>query len=173
MAALDYRRLLFGATVAAALLAYAVFHPQTIDVHAQDSMSAPADETQLSEAGVMAVDKHWSIAELTGNSDYLNNMLLPEYRSVNTDGTAHSKAAIVAGAAKRKGTDIAKAQLEFATYQKEHPYGSAVVIQGNTAIVSFYDPTLGPQNGVKSSDVFVYIDGQWHAIYSQHTGVHG
>lgn len=77
MAALDYRRLLFGATVAAALLAYAVFHPQTIDVHAQDSMSAPADETQLSEAGVMAVDKHWSIAELTGNSDYLNNMLLP------------------------------------------------------------------------------------------------
>lgn len=92
---------------------------------------------------------------------------------MNTDGTAHSKAAIVAGAAKRKGTDIAKAQLEFATYQKEHPYGSAVVIQGNTAIVSFYDPTLGPQNGVKSSDVFVYIDGQWHAIYSQHTGVHG
>lgn len=173
MAIFAYRRSLFGAIAAAALLTFAIFHPQAIDVHAQDAMSPMADETQPTEAGVMAVDNHWSIAELTGDTDYLNQMLLPEYRSVNTDGTAHSKDAIVAGAAKRKGTDPAKAKLEFATYQKDHPYGSAVVIQGTTAVVSFYDPTLGPQKGIKSSDIFVYVDGHWHAMYSQHTGLHG
>lgn len=173
MAIRNYRRSLVGATIAAALLASVVFHPQSIDARAQDSMSAAADETQQTEAGVMAVDNHWSIAELTGDTDYLNQMLLPEYRSVTTNGVAHPKDAIVAGAAKRKGTDLAKAKLDFATYKKEHPYGSAVVIQGNTAVVSFYDPTLGPQKGVKSSDVFVYVDGHWHAIYSQHTGLNG
>jgi hypothetical protein len=47
-----------------------------------------------------------------------------------------------------------------------------VVVHGDTAVISFYDPTLGPQKGVKSSDVFIYVDGHWHALYSQHTDVH-
>ncbi|WP_233511154.1 nuclear transport factor 2 family protein [Dyella psychrodurans] len=168
MAILDYRRTLLVAALATAALASIVMHPHAIDAHAQDTM---ADETQHSEAGVMAVDNHWSIAEMTGDTDWLDQMLLPEYRSVGNTGTVHPKAAIVAGAAKRKGTDLAKAKLEFATYQKEHPYGSAVVIHGDTAVITFYDPSLGPDKGVKSSDVFVYVDGHWHAIYSQHTAV--
>ena len=144
-----------------------------MDALAQDANHAAADETQRSEAGVMAVDRHWSIAELSGDTAWLDQMLLPEYRSVGNRGNAHSKQAILAEAATRKGTDVAKAQLEFTTYQKEHPYGSAVAIHGNTAIVSFYDPALGPQEGVKSSDIFVYVDGHWHAMYSQHTSLGG
>jgi len=161
-------------TSRALLLAIAglVFLPRALPVHAQDSMPTAADETQRTEAGVMAVDNHWSLAEMTGDTAWLDQMLLPEYRSVGHDGKVHSKAAIVAGAAKRKGTSLDQAEQKFAAYRKEHPYGSAVVVHGDTAVISFYDPTLGPQNGVKSSDVFLYVDGHWHALYSQHTDVH-
>jgi hypothetical protein len=46
-----------------------------------------------------------------------------------------------------------------------------VVIRGDTGIITFYDPQLGPQNGVRSSDIFVYQGGRWHALYSQHSAV--
>lgn len=169
---LRHPRLWSTLTVVALSCAAIVFQLHTMKVHAQDTMAANADETQRTEAGVMAVDHHWSLAEMTGDTNWLNQMLLPEYRSISNDGSAHAKDAIVAGALKRKGTDMAKAQLEFVTYGKEHPYGTAVVIHDNTAIVSFYDPALGPQKGVKSSDIFLYLDGHWHALYSQHTGLH-
>lgn len=132
-------------------------------------MPTATDETHRTEAGVMAVDSHWSLAEISGDTAWLDQMLLPEYRSVNNDGTVHAKSAIVAGAAKHKGTSMAKAKQQFADYEKKHPYGSAVALHGNTAIVTFYDPALGPQKGVKSSDIFLYIHGRWHAMYSQHT----
>jgi hypothetical protein len=167
------RRFLPTLIVIAASVAAILYQLHVMKVHAQDAMATHADETQRTEAGVMAVDRHWSIAELSGDTEWLNQMLLPEYRSISDDGTAHSKEAIVAGAMKRKGTDLAKAEDTFASYGKEHPYASAVVIHDTTAIISFYDPTLGPQKGVKSSDIFVYLDGHWHAMYSQHTGLHG
>jgi hypothetical protein len=170
---LRYRSFWSTFIVVAVAFAAIVFQLHAMKVHAQDAMAASVDETQRTEAGVMAVDRHWSIAELSGDTDWLNQMLLPEYRSVNTDGTAHAKEAIVASAMKRKGTDLAKAKDQFATYQKEHPYGSAVAIHDNTAIVTFYDQALGPQKGVRSSDIFVYLDGHWHAMYSQHTSLHG
>jgi hypothetical protein len=173
MVILAHSRSLLSVTMAVATtLACMVFTPTAMDLHAQET-SAAADETQHTQAGVMAVDAHWSVAEMTGDTNWLDQMLLPEYRSVNNDGTVHAKAAILAGAAKRKGTDLAKAKQDFADYQKQHPYGTAVTVQGDTAIITFYDPTLGPQKGVKSSDIFVYLDGHWHAMYSQHTAQRG
>ena len=171
MAALAHRRSLLLLTMAVSTtLAYMVFTPMAIDLHAQETPAA-ADETQHTEAGVMAVDVHWSLAELTGDTDWLDQMLLPEYRSVGNDGTVHAKTAILAGAAKRKGTDLATAKQTFADYQKQHPYGTAVTMQGDTAVITFYDLALGPQKGIKSSDIFIYTDGRWHAMYSQHTGL--
>ncbi|GGA24715.1 nuclear transport factor 2 family protein [Dyella nitratireducens] len=157
------------AVAAATLLACVVFPLQTT---AAEEAAQPADETLQTEAGVMAVDNHWTLAELTGDTAWLDQMLMPEYRSVGNTGKAHSKAEIIAGAAKRKGSSLDQAKLTWAEDQKQHPYGSAVVVRGNTAIVTFYDLALGPQNGVKSSDVFIYVDGHWHALYSQHTAVH-
>ena len=139
-------------------------------VRAQDAIPNPAVESQPTAAGAIATDHHWSLAEETGDTAFLDQLLLPEYRSVSNDGTAHSKERIVAGAAKRRGTDTASALRTLAAYRKAHPYGTSTVLRGNLAILSFYDPELGPQKGVESSDVLVYIDGHWHAIYSQHAG---
>jgi len=162
-----------SAAMAVALLACTVFSLPTRPAHAQDIVPTSADESQQTQAGVMAVENHWTLAEWTGDTAWLDRMLLPEYRSVNDDGAAHPKEAIVAGAAKRRGTSVDEAKLKWAAYQREHATGSAVVMHGNTAIVSFYDTTLGPQKGVRSADIFVYLDGHWHALYSQHTAVHG
>ncbi|MEP7098382.1 MAG: hypothetical protein ABI748_12020, partial [Dokdonella sp.] len=88
------------------LLASMVACVLVIPARAQDSASAKASETQQNEAGAIATDDHWSLAEGTGDIAYLDQMLLPEYRSVNTDGTAYSKEQIVKGAAKRSGTSV-------------------------------------------------------------------
>jgi hypothetical protein len=137
--------------------------------HAQNIAPAGADENEKSEAGVRATEDHWELAEVTGDTDYLTRMLVPGYRSVNPNGEAHSKEMIIAGAAKNRGSDEAKRKTE--AYLKEHPSGASVMIEGSIAVVSFYDPSLGPQKGVRSSDVFTYTDGAWHAAYSQHADV--
>ena len=138
-------------------------------VKAQDSMSAA--ETRRTEAGVIATDEHWSLAEMTGDTAFLDQLLLPEYHSVSDNGVAHSKAQIVADAATRRGTDLATANSRLAANRKAHPYGTSIVVRDNTAIVTFYDPAIGVQKGIKSSDVFVYAEGHWRAVYSQHTAV--
>ena len=138
-------------------------------VKAQDSMSDATVESQRTEAGVLATDDHWSLAEMTGDTTYLEQMLLPQYESVNDDGSAHPKAQIVTGAAKRSGTDPATAKRKLAAYRKDHAYSSNVAIHDNTAVVTFYDPAQGAQKGIKSADIFVYANGHWHAMYSQHT----
>jgi membrane-bound inhibitor of C-type lysozyme len=128
-------------------------------VQAQDSMSGAAVETQRTESSVIATVDHWSLAEMAGDTAYLEQMLLPQYESVNDDGSAHSKAQIVAGAAKRSSTDIATANSKLATYRKAHPYSSNVAIHDNTAVVTYYDPAQGAQKGIKSADIFIYADG--------------
>lgn len=131
--------------------------------------SATVEETAPTEAAVIAVDQHWLEAEVGGDTAYLQDLLLPEYRSVGADGVAHPKSAIVAHAAKNRGSDIARRKVE--AWIKAHPSGESVVIRGDTAILSFYDPALGIDKGVRSSDIFVRVDGRWHALYSQHSAM--
>ncbi|HEX6495633.1 MAG TPA: nuclear transport factor 2 family protein [Acidobacteriaceae bacterium] len=118
-------------------------------------------------AAVVAADDGWDQAEETGDTAYIDNLLLPEYRSVNADGSVHDKAAIVASA--KKNVSSPEHAAKVAKWKATHPMGTGVVLQGDTAIVTFYLKPLGPEKGIMSSDIFVYRGGQWHAIYSQHT----
>jgi hypothetical protein len=130
------------------------------------STTARSDETQMTAAGAIATDQHWSDAETHGDVAFLGQLMLPEYRSVGPDGVAHSRATIIGGAKKNIGNSAGVAAA--AAYVKAHPYATAVVLEGNTAVLSFYDPQRGPEKGVRSSDILVYVDGRWHALYSQH-----
>ena len=51
-------------------------------------------------AAVIADDEGWSKAEETGDTRYVDALLLPEYCSIGSDGSTHSKAAILAHTAK-------------------------------------------------------------------------
>lgn len=132
--------------------------------------AAPSIETQPTAAGAIATDQHWSRAEIYGDTVFLNTLLLPGYRSVGHDGVAHSREQIIAGAAKQ-GRDTVAAIAAVTAYRKAHPYGTQVVLHGNAAVLSFYSPALGAEKGVRSSDILLFEDGRWHALYSQHTDV--
>ncbi len=109
----------------------------------------------------------WDKAENTGDVAYVDNLLLPDYRSVSADGSVHNKSDILANAKSNIGSPDHAAKV--AKWQAAHPMDTAAVIQGDTAIVTFHLKPLGPEKGIMSSDIFVYRDGEWHAIYSQHT----
>jgi hypothetical protein len=130
---------------------------------AADTLTPKADETLKTSAAVIAVDKHWGEAELAGDNAYLDELLLPDYRTVDPTGVAHGKSR----GARKPATpeEQAKAKNWLAT----HAIEAKVVISGDTAVLTWYDPSLGPERGVRSSDIFVYQGGQWHALYSQHS----
>lgn len=149
-------------------LALLVLGAEAMIAAAPLASAAGTDESAHNAAAVIAVDQHWLQAELDGDTAWLDAMLLPEYRSVGADGTVHPKATIMAHAAKNRGSDAERRKVE--AWLKTHPSGKSVVIRGDTAILSFYDPARGAASDVRSSDIFVYVDGRWHALYSQHSG---
>lgn len=126
--------------------------------------NAQASENAKTAAAVIAVDDHWLQAEVSGDTAWLDAMLLPEYRSISSDGKPADKQKILAGAARNRGSDKMRKQVD--AWLKTHPTKTSVVMQGDVAILSFSDPKTGH---VMSSEVFVYRDGGWHAIYSQHS----
>jgi hypothetical protein len=136
--------------------------------HAQSTRAAR--EARKTAAAVKAVDDHWGEAEVHGDTAYLNQLLLPGYRSIDAKGASHPKSRIVAGAAKiNSPAAVAKAVADSAAYATTHLSGVSVLLQDNVAVLSFYSKALGPDNGVRGSDVFIYTGGHWHAIYSQHS----
>jgi hypothetical protein len=130
--------------------------------------STPAPQPKTAEA-VLSADNGWEKAEETGDAAYVDNLLLDGYRSVNADGTVHDKATIVAKTRKHSGSPDYAAKVK--KWMADHPEATSVVLRGDTAVVTFYLKPLGPEKGIMSSDIFTYIDGGWHAIYSQHTSV--
>lgn len=128
--------------------------------------SAGPHEGERTEAGAQAADDHWLRAEVDGDTNFLEQFLLPGYRSIGATGVSHSREQIIAGAMKNKDSDAMKEKV--AAWRKAEPTEIAVLLHGNIAVVSFYDPALGPDKGVRSSDILVYEDGGWHAVYSQH-----
>jgi hypothetical protein len=133
------------------------------------AQTVPAAEMPKTTAALLAVEHHWTQAEVHGDVAYVAQLLVPEYESVNADGTAKPRSAILASA-KKNGQSDTMARM-VANYAKLHPFGAFVRIEGNTGVVTFYSLKAGPQKGVTSSDIFTYVNGRWHAVYSQHTVV--
>jgi hypothetical protein len=126
-------------------------------------MTPKVDETLKTSAAVIAVDKHWGEAELAGDNAYLDELLLPDYRTVDPTGEAHGKSR----GARKPATPEQQAKVK--NWRATHAIEAKVVISGDTAVLTWYDPSLGPERGVRSSDIFVYQGGHWHALYSQHS----
>jgi hypothetical protein len=119
------------------------------------------------EAAVIAADDSWGKAEETGNFAFVEGLLLPEYRSISSDGSVHDKAAILASMKKRAGTPGSSASAE--QWKAAHPSRTSTVITGDTAILTFTLNRPGSPAAVLSSDIFVYREGRWRALYSQHS----
>jgi len=110
------------------------------------------------EASVRAVETGWNQAFMTGDGAALDALLDPDYVSVSSNGKAHSKADIIAGA---KGY-AAKNPGQKATAL---PPTSTVQIFGATALVRHHGASE------TSMDLFAFEHGRWVAKYSQHTAI--
>ena len=127
-------------------------------------------ERVMSVGAAMAVEAHWGEAENHGEVKYLEKLLLPAYRSVGPTGMVHTRDALLATARARMDPGAsAKAVADSAAYVTAHPFRTSIVLAGNTAVVTYYSIRLGPEKGIMGSDVLVFMDGQWHALYSQHS----
>ncbi len=118
-------------------------------------------------AALIAADEQWSKAEDTGDTKYLGTLLLPEYRSISSDGSTHDKATIMAHAAKNAKTTEGAATAD--KWRVAHPYRTSVEINGEVAILTFVLQRGIDPKPVMSCDIFVYRNGHWRALYSQHT----
>jgi hypothetical protein len=129
-----------------------------------------ASEPKTREA-VIADDEAWGQAEVTGDTRFIGQLLLPGYVSINPDGTVHDRAAILRSASTRTGNDAAIASMKAKSdaYKAAHPHHGEVSFFGDTAIIKWVSDKPGAGEPVSSCDIFVYRDGHWHAIYSQHT----
>lgn len=133
-------------------------------VRAPDT-SEHGDETALTSMAVIAVDDHWSVAELRGNTAWLRSLLLADYRSVRADGNVWDRKILLAHAAKNRGHGQEKLK-GFDAWLRTHPMDESVTIHGHVAVLSFSNPETGH---VRLSNIFVYEKGRWRALYSQLT----
>ncbi len=56
-----------------------------------------------------------------------------------------------------------------ADWKGKHPSAAQVTIFVDTAVLTWVPTDAGLIPPVNSSDIFVYRDGAWHGIYSQHS----
>jgi len=147
-------------SVALLLLLLIAAYPNTARSQASKSIEPHTPDA------VIAADQAWDEAETSANTNYIDALLLPEYRSVSSDGSTHDKAAILASARKNAGSTERAAAAD--KWRAAHPHHTSVHLIGDTAILTFTLDKPGPKP-VMSCDIFVYREGHWHAIYSQHT----
>ncbi|MEO7735512.1 MAG: nuclear transport factor 2 family protein [Kofleriaceae bacterium] len=132
------------------------------------TQAAPVDETQANEAALRAIAVHWGDAELGGDVGYLEQLLTPEYRSVDAKGVSHPRAMILAHARRSGGAEEARKARD--AFMKAHPTEMSVTIHGTVGVVSYFDPRRGLDASIRGGDVFVYEAKRWHAVFSLHNG---
>jgi hypothetical protein len=130
--------------------------------------TAHASEPKTVEA-VVAADDGWLKAEVSGDVQFLDRLLLPEYVSIGTDGTVTPKAKIVAHAGSRSAEERTKLQALITEWKATHDVRPQVTIIGDMAVLTWVVDKPGANDPVSSCDIFVYRAGGWHAIYSQHS----
>lgn len=128
--------------------------------------AAPSREPRTA-AAVLAADEGWTAAEIRGDADFVDALLLPEYRSIGTDGKIASKAKIVASS-RARGPHSNFGKI-VADYKANHPTRGDVIINGDTAVLTWVSLVSGKGEPIGSCDIFVYRNGRWRALYSQHS----
>jgi hypothetical protein len=126
--------------------------------------AAAAPDPKTAEA-VVAADDAWGDAETAGNVAFVDALLAPEYRSVGSNGTVTDKATILEHTKSHHGSAEDRAKVD--AWRAAHPSHAEVALFGDTAVLTWVATRDG--RPVQSCDIFVYRDGHWHAVYSQHS----
>jgi Domain of unknown function (DUF4440) len=110
---------------------------------------------------VRQVERQWSKAFLSGDTDYLECLLEPDYESVWFTGEVRGRQTII---------DKARAHRANPIPVPESPV-PIVQIHGNTAISrsdqDVPDATSKQSRRVRFLDIFSFYDGRWHVLFTQ------
>lgn len=138
-----------------ALLSFSLNPAHAQNCSQQKTGSKPDPES------IARVEKAWTNAFLSGDTDYLDCLLEPDYQSVSYTGEVRSRQDIIEKARAHRAKPIPMPALPAPTVQ----------IHGNTAIsrsdIDIPDPAAKQPRKVRFLDVFSFYDGRWHAVYTQ------
>jgi len=132
------------------------------------STTATARLERHDTAAVVSKDEAWGSAEAKGDDAFVSHLLLPGYRSVGPDGKVTTRETIIAHTGQHRNEPAAAAKVS--EWRKAHPSKADVVITGDIAVLTWIATDM-TQVRVRSCDIFAYVDGEWRAIYSQHTAI--
>jgi len=115
-------------------------------------------------ASLERVEDAWNEAFIRGNTDYLECLLVPDFVTVTPHGR-RDRAWELEHARQNRGS----------TAPIPHFSGTVFQIDGSTGIAKLYKPGSadGQHPATQLADVFTFQDGEWRAVYSQHTFVEG
>ena len=111
-----------------------------------------------SEAAIKELEKQWSRAFYTGDSEFLECLYAPNFRNVDSNGALTDKAQDVANAAKNVGKSW--------TYDP-NKHQTSIFMHRHTAIATFFRGDS--DHGYRGTDIYEYDGKRWHAIFSQAT----
>lgn len=124
--------------------------------YAADCSSLPKQDT--SEATIKELEKQWSRAFYTGDSEFLECLYTANFRYADSKGVLNDRAQDIADSLKNVGKTW--------TYDPNKSQTS-IFMHGHTAIATFFRGDA--EHGIRGTDIYEYDGNRWHAIFSQST----
>jgi hypothetical protein len=132
---------------------------------AQDASNCARPELadqKKDSATILRLERAWSKAFVTGDADFEQCLLLPDYQEIRSNGKLDTLPDQLAKAAKNKGKNLPVSDF--------HP--PAVLIHDDVAVAhgSFsYTDATGAQREMHSADYYHWENGGWRVFFSQQT----
>jgi hypothetical protein len=128
----------------------------SVATYAADCSLLPRQDA--SEATIKELEKQWSQAYYTGNSEFLECLYAPQFRSVDSKGVVTDRAQDIASSQKNIGKTW---ELD------QHKYQTSIFMHLHTAVATFI--RADSEHGYRGTDIYEYDGKHWHAIFSQST----
>lgn len=117
---------------------------------------------QRDEATIRTLEKAWSLAYLTGDTEFEACLLAPDFTEIRSNGQIHHLSDELALAQKNKGKAVATPDMPAITV---HLHGDAAVAYG----ISSTKMIDGKAHKSYFADYYIWKDGAWHAYFAQQT----
>ena len=124
--------------------------------YAADCGSLPKQDA--SEAAIKELEKQWSRAFYTGDTEFLECLYASNFRSVDSKGVLTDRAQDIASATKNVGKSW--------TYDP-NKYQTSIFMHLHTAVATFFRGDS--EHGYRGTDIYEYDGKRWQAIFSQST----
>jgi hypothetical protein len=134
-----------------------------VTVDARADCAGPALAHQRRDAAtIQRLENAWSLAYLTGDTEFEACLLTPDFTEIMSTGSIHNLSEELALAEKNKGKTVAALNLPPTTV---HIHGDVAVAYG----ISSEKMIDGKPHKSYFADYYVWKNGAWHVYFAQQT----